>query len=316
MLATQRAGGSAYIDPFAGPGQVRLPTGVVIDGSPLVAAKASPPFSRLFWSDSRPSNTASLGAHRADFPSRNITVLEGDANVLIDDILAKVSHTQPALVFLDPEGSELAWETVRKIAVHKLPPHNKIEEFILFATDAGIVRFFPRDPTKPTYSNLIDRMLPDPAAWRALYALRKQLDPAEFRRRLVGLYVSGLKQLGYRHVPEPRLVCRPDGRPLYFMVFATDHDAGERAHFERRNHAVSGLDDSSPSRPLWSADRFVTSTPAPNWRPGTSSLRVGGCINDHSARPSQASSVASQFRGRARSSQMVPGNRFRSSPVL
>jgi len=39
MLATQRAGGSAYIDPFAGPGEVRLPTGVVIDGSPLVAAK-------------------------------------------------------------------------------------------------------------------------------------------------------------------------------------------------------------------------------------------------------------------------------------
>lgn len=228
MKVTQRAGGSAYIDLFAGPGQVRLPTGAVIDGSPLIAAQATPSFSRLFWSDADPGNAASLRAHRAGFPDRHIDVLEGDANALIDGILADVSRTQPALAFLDPEGSELAWETVRKISAHKPPPHNKIEQFILFATDTGIVRFFPRDPSKLTCADRLDRMLPDPAAWRGLYALRDRLAAAEFRRRLVGLYVHGMQQLGYRHVPEPRLVCRPDGRPLYFMVFATDHEAGER----------------------------------------------------------------------------------------
>jgi len=219
MTATQRAGGSAYLDLFAGPGQVRMPTGVVIDGSPLIAAQAKPSFSRLFWSDADPRNAASLRAHHADFPDRHIDVLEGDANALIDGILTQVSRTHPALAFLDPEGSELAWETVRKISVHKPPPHNKIEQFILFATDTGIVRFFPRDPSKLTYADRLDRMLPDPVAWRGLYALRDRLDPAEFRRRLLGLYVAGMQQLGYRHVPEPRLVCRPDGRPLYFMVF-------------------------------------------------------------------------------------------------
>jgi three-Cys-motif partner protein len=228
MIATQRAGGSAYIDLFAGPGQVQLPTGTVIDGSPLIAARASPPFSRLFWSDSDPGNVASLRAHAADFANRNIAVLEGDANTLIDTILPDVHRMQPALAFLDPEGSELAWETVQKIAAHKPGGQNKIEQFILFASDTGIVRFFPRDPSKLVYADRLDRMLPDPIAWRSLYSLRARLDAAEFRRRLLGLYVSGMKQLGYRHVPEPRLVCRPDGRPLYFMVFATDHDAGER----------------------------------------------------------------------------------------
>ncbi len=113
MKATQRAGGSAYLDLFAGPGQVRMPTGVVIDGSPLIAAHATPSFSRLFWSDADPDNAASLRAHRADFPDRHIDVLEGDANALIDGILTDVSRTQPALAFLDPEGSELAWDLRR-----------------------------------------------------------------------------------------------------------------------------------------------------------------------------------------------------------
>jgi three-Cys-motif partner protein len=146
MKATQRAGGSACLDLFAGPGQVRLPTGELIDGSPLIAAQAMPSFSRLFWSDADPGNAASLRAHRGDFPDRHIDVLEGDANALIDGILTDVSRTQPALAFLDPEGSELAWETVRKISAHKPPPHNKIEQFILFATDTGYRALLPARP--------------------------------------------------------------------------------------------------------------------------------------------------------------------------
>src|SRR5260370_38880487 len=60
MKATQRAGGSAYLDLLAGPGQVRLPTDVVIDGSPLIVAHATPSFCRLVWSYSDPGNGASI----------------------------------------------------------------------------------------------------------------------------------------------------------------------------------------------------------------------------------------------------------------
>jgi len=134
--------------------------------------------------------------------------------------------TYPVLAFLDPEGSELDWATIEKIARHKQSKRYKIEQFILFPSDTGIIRFFPRDPSKLTYGDKLDRMLPSPAGWRALYKLRDELTAAEFRRRLLNEYVSGLKALGYKHVPSPRLVCKPDGRPLYFMVFATDNEAG------------------------------------------------------------------------------------------
>jgi three-Cys-motif partner protein len=227
MKATQNAGGSYYIDLFSGPGQVEMEDGQIIDGSPLIAARASPPFARLFWVDADPSNAASLRAHRQDFPNRAIDVFEADANEVINVILDGVPVTQPAVAFLDPEGSELHWETIRRIAFHKPSPRNKIEQFILFHTDTGIVRFFPREPAKMVHADRLDRMLPDPGAWRDLYGLRLKLDGPEFRRRLVGLYVDGLRGLEYRYVPDPRLICRPDGRPLYFMVFATDHPAGE-----------------------------------------------------------------------------------------
>jgi three-Cys-motif partner protein len=58
MKATQRAGGSYYVDLFAAPGQVQLEDGAILDGSPLIAARATPPFKRLFWVDADPLNAS------------------------------------------------------------------------------------------------------------------------------------------------------------------------------------------------------------------------------------------------------------------
>ena len=226
MSATQRAGRRYYVDLFAGPGQVEMEDGEILDGSPLIAAKATPPFTRLFWVDANRRNAASLRAYRLDYPDRRIDVYWGDANVVIDEILGELPRVFPVLAFIDPEGSEADWATIRKLATYKAAGRPKIEIFLLFPSDTGIIRFFPRDPSRMRHQDKLDRMLPSPAAWRTLYRQRNAISTAEFRRRLLGEYVTGLRDLGYRHVPDPRLVCRPDGRPLYFMIFATDHDAG------------------------------------------------------------------------------------------
>lgn len=41
-------------------------------------------------------------------------------------------------------------------------------------------------------------------------------------------YVQGLRSLGYAFVPAPRLISTPNGHPLYFMIFASDHEAGDK----------------------------------------------------------------------------------------
>jgi three-Cys-motif partner protein len=196
----------------------------VIDGSPLIAAKATPAFTTLYWVDADARNAASLRAHRQDHPTRRIEVIQQDANVAADTILAHLPRDEPVFAFLDPEGSELSWSTIEKLARHK--SRNKIELFILFASDTGIIRFFPRDPNLMVHQDRLDRMMPRSEGWRRIYARRSELSSIDFRRRILEEYTDGLRSLGYAHIPPPRLVRKPDRRPLYFMVFATDHKAG------------------------------------------------------------------------------------------
>lgn len=43
----------------------------------------------------------------------------------------------------------------------------------------------------------------------------------------VRLYADGLKSLGYETVLD-RQITKANGSPMYFLIFATDNDAGER----------------------------------------------------------------------------------------
>lgn len=230
LPATTSAHRRYYIDLFAGPGEDKIrETGQVIDGSPLIALKAGPPeFTGLYFVDADPKNGASLEAHRDDFLGRSVQIFCGDANVEVDHVLARLATKYPAFAFLDPRGSELRWETVTKLARHKLPTFPKIELFILFAYNQGLVRFMPYDPTKMVNHDELDRVMPDAMGWRRIYAQRVsgEAGPNDIRRAMLDEYVQGLKALGYKYVPPPRLIATPGGHPLYFMIFASDHPAG------------------------------------------------------------------------------------------
>ena len=138
MVATRRARGRHYIDLISGPGQCDMGGGEIVDGSPLIAAKATPPFTSLYWVDADARNAASLRAHRQDYLNHRIDVFQQDANLAVDSILARLPGDEPVFAFLDPEGSELAWSTIEKLARHK--SRNNIELFILFASDTALRR--------------------------------------------------------------------------------------------------------------------------------------------------------------------------------
>jgi three-Cys-motif partner protein len=232
LPATLRAGQRFYIDLFAGAGQNRVSeTGQVIDGSPLIAIKAGPPtFTHLHRVESNSRNVASLESHRRDYPSRQISIWSGNANARINDILSVLPNRYPVFAFLDPRGAELDWHTVVRLAEHKPRSEKKIELFILFAYNQGLVRLMPHDPERMTNAMVLDRVMPDPVGWRRVYQRRiaRAATPAELRRTMLDEYVRGLISLGYAFVPKPRLISTPDGHPLYFMIFASDHEAGDK----------------------------------------------------------------------------------------
>jgi three-Cys-motif partner protein len=231
LTATKRAPSRYYIDLFAGPGRNRVrETGEEIDGSPLIAMKAGPPdFTCLFLVDKSQQNTMSLAEYCKDYPGRCVNIYCGNANEEIDKILQNVpKKDSPTFAFLDPLGGELEWRTVVKLAQHKAGHNEKIELFILFAYNQGLVRLMPNDPKKMEHDDVLDRVMPSSTGWRTVYQSRvnMRINRHQLRRAMLSEYVDCLKSLGYKYVPPARLISTPNYRPLYFLVFAIDHPAG------------------------------------------------------------------------------------------
>lgn len=123
----------SYVDGFAGSGASQAisaeeeaqllkenlyDSGVIVEGSPIRALNINPPFDRYLFIDADPDNVASLNALARQYSGRNIIIRDGDANCHLQafaDFLDK-NRFERAVVFLDPFGLSVRWETVAKLA--------------------------------------------------------------------------------------------------------------------------------------------------------------------------------------------------------
>ena len=222
--ACRKARGWYGLDLFAGGGlnwsEVRDGE---INGSPLIALEAeAPPASLVVACEHDRKACKALAARTARYGDR-AEVFRDDANQAIARMLAPVDKRAPAFAFLDPEGSELDWATIEAIADHKRSVNpNKIEQLILLPTDMGFIRLIPDYPEKVTGMYGHDR-------WQEIDERRRsgQLSADDARTEYVRLYAAGLKELGYATVLD-RQITKANGQPMYFLIFATDHSAGEK----------------------------------------------------------------------------------------
>lgn len=222
--ACRRAGGWYGLDLFAGTGLNWSTTRArEINGSALIALEAKPPDATKVIVAEKDAGAFKVLERRTQSYGDRVECFNADANEIVGDMLALVPRRAPAFAFLDPEGSELAWPTVQAIADHKRGHSpNKIEQLILFPTDMGFVRLAPKHP------DLVTRIYGHDD-WRDIYARResKQISAETARGEYVRMYAEGFKRLGYATVLD-RQIKKSTGHPMYFLIFATDNDAGER----------------------------------------------------------------------------------------
>src|ERR1700761_4052200 len=222
--ACRKAGGWYGLDLFAGSGgnwsQLRE---VSRASSPLIALEAGEPKAVKVIAAERSGGLFDALQARTEVYRDRTVLFKEDANVAVDLMLREIPPRAPAFAFLDPEGSELDWKTVHAISDHKRGHSpRKIEQLILFPTDTGFMRLAPERP------ELVTRIFGN-EEWMAVYRRRiaGQISPDEARGEYVRLYGRGLRRLGYRVVLD-RQITKSNGQPMYFLMFATDHDAGER----------------------------------------------------------------------------------------
>lgn len=200
-----------YIDAFAGTGSrtVRVeardgdlfdaPTPAAVEsrrGSARIALEIRPAFDRLVFMDADPSHCAALQTLRDAHPHRDISILNGDANRLIqNEIKWDGWRRTRAVMFLDPYGMEVEWETLRAIAATRA-----IDVWYLFSL-SGLYRQAARNISAVDESKRrsLTRMLGTDEWERELYSpvppvndLLGGLDPVENRQRSAD--VAGLEE--------------------------------------------------------------------------------------------------------------------------
>jgi three-Cys-motif partner protein len=234
-----------YIDAFAGSGDFTFP---IVGGGPLFnpttatqthagsarrALDTDPPFHRLYFIENDSKNLTSLQAIAAVDPMQRACVVAGDANVEVRKICADTNWNKTrGVIFLDPFGNSVDWETLKAVA------KTKLDIWYLFPL-SGVYRNAPIDQAALTSDKraTITRIVgtdewercfyePPPDMESNLFNLpappgrRRQLDvdgiEAFVRERLATLFP---------YVAQPIRLLGPTKAPMYSLFFAMANPA-------------------------------------------------------------------------------------------
>jgi three-Cys-motif partner protein len=131
-----------YIDLFSGPGKCRdEKTNKISLGSPLIALTTKYPFTRYYFVDINEAFISSLitRCSNSAINDRVVTYI-GDSNEIVDKIIEQIKPVPGLnLALLDPQGFELKWTTILKLAsVSRM-------DLIIYYPQMGINREMPNE---------------------------------------------------------------------------------------------------------------------------------------------------------------------------
>lgn len=241
----------AYIDGFAGTGYheisreggdesgMLLPEAAepevkaFLDGSARMALRVEPPFKRYIFIEKSAKKAAELEKLKVEFPDKQalIHVESAEANAFLTKLCRELSWgDRRAVLFIDPFGMQLSWETIEAIAQTK-----GIDTWILFPVSA-VNRLLKRDGNIPDgWRRRLDAMFGEPDWFDVFFpeeksALfgegvvdrRKTADMASigeyFNRRLSTVF-AGV-------APNPYTLKNTKGAPLFLLCFAAANPKG------------------------------------------------------------------------------------------
>lgn len=215
----------AYIDSHGGSGKVLL-DGKQIDGSPLIAAKELGNFPCYI------TEIDNLSFRRLVQSSRgisNIVPRNGDCNVLVPQILAKIEYWKFCLCFVDPDGlvyhtgsqkfMQLTHQTVDTIANSVSNSGPKTELLLNFQAISvlrtkGFVERLPDDDRTPIMDEDITALF-GCEDWKGIRTRRELLD-IFIEKRLSPFEYKGA------------FLVEDNGRPQYYLVYASHSDVGAK----------------------------------------------------------------------------------------
>ncbi len=220
-----------YLDLQAGPGKNRLKEdGSIILGSPLLALNAPFPPDKFVFNELDPKLNEALKKRVSESPlAERVSIHCGDLNGVVDTVCREIAAQDAVyregfyscfnIAFLDPEGLELEWTTVERLARMK-----KMDLIINFST-GGLKRSIGRRNL-----DAVDRFFGTPD-WRQVW---EQTRPSMQRRAIIDFYRRRLEAFGYYIDIDPELggqymaVNNSKNVELYSLIFASKNPLGDK----------------------------------------------------------------------------------------
>lgn len=261
-----------YIDAFAGTGYVDLrkaepdertlldeleeaeaDANSFLDGSAVLSLDVDPSFDNYHFIEKSPTRAASLQLikfTRLDLLDR-INVINGDANEYIQRICGRWPHDHRGVVFLDPYGMQVEWETLCAIARTE-----RLDMWYLVAISA-INRLLPQEgftgqKWQEKWQPALKRMFGTdewvdefyrPVKHNDLFGSVEDVERVVNWERLCGFVLKRLRSLFDAVAPDPLLLCNSRGAPQFLLCFAMNSrsDEAKRIALDIADHILRNV---------------------------------------------------------------------------
>lgn len=216
----------------------------LLDGSARLALKVEPRFDRYIFVERDPDRCRELEALKAEFPhlAADIRVEPGEANEQIRKICAKDWGAHRAVLFLDPYGMQVEWQTIEAIAKTKA-----IDLWLLFPLGIGVSRLLTRSGTIPKgWRARLDTLLGTTDWYDEFYRIEHtpNLFGSDEERvvkatnETIARYFNKRLESIFAGVAEPGVLRNSANNPLYLLCFAVGNERGKDIALRIANHLL------------------------------------------------------------------------------
>lgn len=256
-----------YIDAFAGTGyrEARHPTSRapadaplllpdlaasepqgLLDGSARLALKTEPRFDHYLFIDRSEARCNELESLKDEFPelASDIQVRRGEANSEIQDLCSRDWRAARAVLFLDPYGMQVEWQTIAAIAKTKA-----IDTWILFPLGIGVNRLLTRSGEIPeSWRHRLDNLLGNtdwfdefykPRKTSTLFGIEEDLVKQATTESIGKYFVTRLKTVFAAVSEKPRVLSNSSNCPLYLLCFAAGNEKGAPIALRIADHLLT-----------------------------------------------------------------------------
>ena len=251
-----------YVDAFAGAGYCSAPqscadedlllqefgeddTRQFLSGSARIALEVKPSFSEYVFIEKSEKNVADLEKLREEFPALRgrIQVVQAEANSYLKELCAGSWADKRAVMFLDPYGMQVNWDTIRSIAATRA-----VDLWYLFPLGVAVNRLLRKDGMiDQSIRRRLDQLFGESDWYDAFYQTTESLT-------LWGPEVSTTRVGGFKAISDylvrrltsefagvannPLPLLNSKNNPLYLLCFASANPKGAPIALEIAQHIL------------------------------------------------------------------------------